>query len=260
MADSEWSQQEIDASVEAYMQMLSKELKAEKYNKAAVNRKLREGELFKRSRGSLEMRMCNISAVLGAKGLRYIDGYKPRSNVGTRVTTMIEESIKRFKDANLGAGGFFEEKNEPDFITDLSRAEEQGDFEGVDDTERETLQKSRVGQGKFRQSLIDMWGCCAVTEVDDAALLVASHIKPWKDCSNVERLDPYNGFLLLPHLDHLFDKGYMSFEDSGGVLISSYLSQASQEKMNISDDLVLAKFHPNNRAFLAFHRENVYRD
>ena len=179
MADSEWSQQEIDASVEAYMQMLSKELKAEKYNKAAVNRKLREGELFKRSRGSLEMRMCNISAVLGAKGLRYIDGYKPRSNVGTRVTTMIEESIKRFKDANLGVGGFFEEKNEPDFITDLSRAEEQGDFEGVDDTERETLQKSRVGQGKFRQSLIDMWGCCAVTEVDDTALLVASHIKPW---------------------------------------------------------------------------------
>ncbi|MDA9831915.1 HNH endonuclease [Akkermansiaceae bacterium] len=260
MADSEWSQQEIDASVEAYMQMLSKELKAEKYNKAAVNRKLREGELFERSRGSLEMRMCNISAVLGAKGLRYIEGYKPRSNVGTRVTTMIEESIQRFKDANLGAGGFFEEKDEPDFLTDLSRAEENGDFEGVDNTERETLQKSRVGQGKFRQSLIDKWGCCAVTEVDDAALLVASHIKPWKDCSNAERLDPYNGFLLLPHLDHLFDKGYLSFEDTGGILISSDLSQAAQENMSISDDLVLAKFHPNNRAFLTFHRENVYRD
>lgn len=260
MADSEWSQQEIDASVEAYMQMLSKELKAEKYNKAAVNRELREGKLFKRSRGSLEMRMCNISAVLGAKGFRYIDGYKPRSNVGTRVITMIEESIKRFKDTNLGTGGFFEGKDEPDLITDLSRAEEKGDFEGVDDTERETLQKSRVGQGKFRQSLIDMWGCCAVTEVDDTALLVASHIKPWRDCSNLERLDPYNGFLLLPHLDHLFDKGYLSFEDSGEVLISSDLSEAAQEKMNISDDLVLAQFHPNNRAFLAFHRENVYLD
>jgi 5-methylcytosine-specific restriction endonuclease McrA len=104
MADSEWSQQEIDASVQAYLRMLSKELNGQKYNKAAVNRELREGALYQRSRGSLEMRMCNISAVLSSQNMPYIDGYKPRSNVGTQVTVMIAESLERFEDANPGAG------------------------------------------------------------------------------------------------------------------------------------------------------------
>jgi len=162
--------------------------------------------------------------------------------------------LMRKQSGSSSSGG-----EEPDVLADFAHAENKGDFEGVEDTERETLQKSRIGQGKFRQSLIDLWGCCAVTEVDDTALLVASHIKPWRDCANSERLDPYNGFLLLPHLDHLFDKGFISFEDSGEILISSALPSAAKEKMHIDEELALEKFHPDNRAFLAFHRENVFR-
>jgi predicted restriction endonuclease len=96
-----------------------------------------------------------------------------------------------------------------------------------------------------------LWGCCAVTEVDDTALLVASHIKPWRDCSNSERLDPYNGFLLLPHLDHLFDKGFISFEDSGEILISSALSSAAKEKMHIDEELAVEGLHLDHRPFLS---------
>jgi hypothetical protein len=89
----DWSGAEIQEAVDAYLRMLHSELAGHKYNKAAVNRELREGVLRDRSRGSIEMRMCNISAVLDRRGLTYISGYKPRSNVGSKVTAMIEASL-----------------------------------------------------------------------------------------------------------------------------------------------------------------------
>lgn len=98
MNDRLWSQSEIDASVAAYLEMLRKEISGEKYNKAEVNRDLRAGALLeqKRSRGSVEMRMCNISSVLDDQGKRYIDGYKPRGNVGENVYPMIEAALEKF--------------------------------------------------------------------------------------------------------------------------------------------------------------------
>ena len=148
---------------------------------------------------------------------------------------------------------------ESDVLTDFVYAENTGEFEGVGDTEREALQKSRIGQGTFRKSLIDLWGRCAVTAVDDEKFLVASHIKPWRDCSNAERLNPYNGFLLLPHLDHLFDKGFISFEDSGQILLWSALPEIAKENMHIDEKWVIEGLHLDHRPFLAFHREYVFR-
>jgi hypothetical protein len=95
MADSEWSQAEIDASVLAYLGMLSSELRGDGYNKAETNRNLRSGVLESRSRGSVEMRMCNISQVLADRNETYIDDYKPRGNIGPRVYPMIESALDR---------------------------------------------------------------------------------------------------------------------------------------------------------------------
>lgn len=75
---------------------------------------------------------------------------------------------------------------------------------GVTATEKELLLKTRIGQGSFRQKLIALWGGCAVTGYKDTSMLVASHIKPWRASSNKERLDGYNGLLLLPTLDKAF--------------------------------------------------------
>ena len=88
-------------------------------------------------------------------------------------------------------------------------------------TEAEALVKARVGQGKFRNNLIEYWKGCSVTNCKYITILIASHIKPWKDSSNKERLDVYNGLLLLPNIDKLFDKGYISFRDTGKIMISS---------------------------------------
>ena len=85
MSSGDWTENEIQAAVSAYLLMLQKEQTGKAYNKAAVNRELRGDELRSRSRGSIEMRMCNISSVLESQGSPYIDGYKPRKNVGPRV-------------------------------------------------------------------------------------------------------------------------------------------------------------------------------
>jgi putative restriction endonuclease len=82
------------------------------------------------------------------------------------------------------------------------------------------LIKARIGQGAFRAKLIVLWGSCAVTGYKDLNLLVASHIKPWSVSSNSERLDVYNGLLLVPNLDKAFDSGFISFKESGEIMIS----------------------------------------
>jgi hypothetical protein len=81
-------------------------------------------------------------------------------------------------------------------------------------TERDALVKARIGQGKFRSDLVKVWQRgekCVLTGLDVPELLVASHIKPWRESSNSERLDPMNGLLLATHADKLFDRYLMSF-------------------------------------------------
>ncbi|MDX1521473.1 MAG: HNH endonuclease signature motif containing protein, partial [Anaerolineae bacterium] len=71
-------------------------------------------------------------------------------------------------------------------------------YQDLSDTEREAIIQSRIGQGKFRTMLINYWQCCAVTGCQNETLLRASHIKPWRNSKNEERLDVYNGLLLIP--------------------------------------------------------------
>ncbi len=123
------------------------------------------------------------------------------------------------------------------------------------DTEKENLIKCRIGQGKFRDQLIKYWKGCSVTKFKDETILVASHIKPWRSSSDNERLDPFNGLLLTPNLDKLFDKGYISFDDIGKILISNELSDYKILAINRNMQISLDKKH---QYFLQFHRENIY--
>jgi hypothetical protein len=102
----------------------------------------------------------------------------------------------------------------------------------IDETEKIALAKARRGQGQFRRRLIDHWKGCAITGCKEQSLLVASHIKPWATSTNKERLDPFNGLLLNPTWDRLFDQGLVSFEDDGSLMISPYLSQNDRDSLN----------------------------
>lgn len=128
--------------------------------------------------------------------------------------------------------------------------------ENISDTEKASLLNTRIGQGNFRQKLILLWGGCAVTGYQDAAMLVASHIKPWCVSSNVERLDGYNGLLLLPTLDKAFDAGLISFDPSGNILISPLLLVPEQLGINAAMSVKLKNEH---QKYMRFHRESVFR-
>lgn len=129
--------------------------------------------------------------------------------------------------------------------------------EEIADTEKSTLINTRIGQGKFRQQLIDYWKACAVTGFKNTDLLVASHIKPWRDSNDRERLDPFNGLLLQPNLDKAFDLGYITFRDRGEIVISELLE--SPRSLGILPSMAL-KIKPEHQDYMTFHREMVYKN
>jgi putative restriction endonuclease len=117
---------------------------------------------------------------------------------------------------------------------------------------------TRVGQERFRKDLIEYWQGCSLTGCDLVSILRASHIKPWKDSNNVERLDVYNGLLLLPTLDVLFDKGFISFSDTGTILISSEIENRLNE-FGLDKDNKLMQFEKKHETYLKHHRESIFK-
>jgi hypothetical protein len=98
----------------------------------------------------------------------------------------------------------------------------------IEPTTKEQQIQARLGQGKFRQNVITTWGiaeCCAVTGINIKPLLIASHIIPWRESDNNQRLSGTNGILLCSHIDKLFDQYLISFDDLGQLVISSRLTE-----------------------------------
>jgi putative restriction endonuclease len=128
-------------------------------------------------------------------------------------------------------------------------------------TEAERLVVQRVGQDLFRDALLDYWqGRCCVTGLAVPALLRASHIKPWAQCaSDEERLDIFNGLLLAPHVDALFDGGWISFSDEGAVLVSEALPPAAFAQVGASSDWSIRNLKPAHAHYLQFHRALLRR-
>ena len=132
---------------------------------------------------------------------------------------------------------------------------------GLDATETEETVKQRIGQDVYREALMNYWnGACAVTGCSVNEVLRASHAKPWKDCSSAEeRLDVYNGFLLSANLDALFDKGLITFDDEGKIMLSSQLNEPQMRRIGIYTDMHLRWLDEHHLPFLRYHRENVWK-
>jgi len=160
---------------------------------------------------------------------------------------------------------FNEYSHEIDFNPLIQEEPEEGyilrdsKFEGLPEKDKETIIQARIGQGKYRVQLINYWGKCSVTGCKAINLLNASHLKPWKDCELREHLDVYNGLLLIPNLDKLLDRGLISFQDSGQILISSKLTKQDLEILGINESMKLGKVAEQHKAYLAYHREKVFK-
>lgn len=122
-------------------------------------------------------------------------------------------------------------------------------------THRQELVDARRGQGKFRANLLDFWeNACSVSSVDYLDVLRASHIVPWRDSDNDQRRDPSNGLLLTANLDALFDKGRISFNDDGKMLVSASLEPEHAKMLLGSFSGLRKRPSPVQQTYLQCHR------
>jgi hypothetical protein len=184
---------------------------------------------------AVERRMEGISALIGVK--KY---------------SASQSTIKRLIDKYLNILCYLEgiSPQDEDFLIKTIRDK------NIKNTTKEEIINGRVGQGTFKDKLMQLWGGrCNITGATH--LLNASHIKPWAVCSNGERLDPFNGFLLSPVYDRAFDEGLISFTDEGRIIISPTLGE-DIELLGINKDARIQNLSPFSMSYLSYHRQNVF--
>ena len=127
-------------------------------------------------------------------------------------------------------------------------------------TERSGLVTSRVGQGYYRQKIREKWNYkCPVTDCDVLSILISSHILPWSECNDDERLDVENGIRLSPNVDSLFDKHLISFTNDGKMVLSSRITEEQINKLGIPTKVVIP-VSEGMKKYLEKHRQKTIND
>ena len=129
----------------------------------------------------------------------------------------------------------------------------------ISETDRMAIARARNGQGLFKERVSKIESRCRITGVENPVHLIASHCKPWRDSTNEERLNGENGLLLTPSIDHLFDRGFIGFEDNGKLIISPVAHRPSLRRMGIETEKIVnvGGFTGGQKQFLDFHRSAV---
>lgn len=134
--------------------------------------------------------------------------------------------------------------------------------------EVERTVKQRINQNFFRSSVLASYeGSCCVTGLATEALLIASHIKPWRICSDYEKTNPHNGLCLNALHDKAFDKGFMTVDTNYRIHISSYIKDVFNgdtiEKYfkcyNGMTIILPEKFMPEKN-FLEYHNDTIFEN
>ena len=126
--------------------------------------------------------------------------------------------------------------------------------------ETKILSRARKGQGKYREDLLHICPYCPITMVSDERILIASHIKPWAKSSDMEKIDPMNGFMFTPTFDYLFDRGFLSFTNDKKTKLSPFLSKMTYSKLGISDNKTFHSLPLEGREeYLNYHRKEIFQ-
>jgi hypothetical protein len=127
----------------------------------------------------------------------------------------------------------------------------------IPETQKLRLQQARIGQGQYRVEVLKVETSCRLTGVSDPSFLIASHIKPWRSSDDDERLDGHNGLMLSPHVDKLFDKGWISFAQNGDLQVHIGAKNAMRAwGLPVSKNV--GRFSSRQTTYLEWHREHVF--
>lgn len=140
-------------------------------------------------------------------------------------------------------------------------AEEEGAAAKKQGKKDSEISRARVGQGAYRDHLLEECPFCPITMINDERLLIASHIKPWAVSSDREKTDPNNGYMLSPLYDKLFDKGLISFTDDRRMMVSNWLSPKNVQRMGL-EDMKFYQLLPvgdDRLQYLEYHRQCVFK-
>ena len=172
------------------------------------------------------------------------------------VIKLIDENQKLSYYFRLFADYFGEEEHP--YI--IEKEEEEIENFVIDKTEKLQLFRARIGQGDYRRKLLELCPFCPITLISDDRLLIASHIKPWVSSNEFEKTDPFNGFMLTPTFDRLFDRGFLSFTDDKRTILSPFLSNMTYSKLAISDNKLIPHLPIDGREmYLEFHRSTILK-
>ena len=142
-------------------------------------------------------------------------------------------------------------------IEEAQKIEEEISSLNVEGVSKKAIINVRVNQGTFRDKLLKRYNKCCLCGMETKTLLVASHIKPWAESEPKEKLDVNNGFLMCSNHDRIFDKGYITFDDDGKIIISDRLTENDRKLLNVNSRKHI-ELTEGNKKYLKFHRKKVF--
>lgn len=144
-------------------------------------------------------------------------------------------------------------------LTDIEDIPEGGD--------REQMMKTRVGQYFFRMSVFSAYSNrCCITGLARPELLIASHIKPWKDSNaKTERTNPSNGLCLNALHDKAFDRGLITIDYNYNIVVSNKLKESEMDletkewlKHYENQKIILPDRFLPGKDFIEYHNDMVF--
>lgn len=181
------------------------------------------------------------------------------------------EEIKKFLPAEYSAfqkngrdnGGFLypcDENLASLLMTKIALLNENdGIVNEILETEAKIQTKMRIGHQNYKEKLLRLWNNeCAICKINIPELLRASHAKPWRDSNQQERIDPYNGLLLCAHHDALFDKGFITFNENGEILLSQQLINSNPNIYAINPSTKIHIFEKSSK-YLLWHQSYIFK-
>lgn len=123
------------------------------------------------------------------------------------------------------------------------------------------ISRARDGQGKYRELLLEQCRFCPFTMISDERLLIASHIKPWAASNDDEKIDPYNGYILSPLYDKLFDRGFITFTENRHIILSEFISPYTWKQINLTNNAFIKALPMDDKRieYLKFHHQSVFK-
>ena len=200
-----------------------------------------------------------------ARQLRFVNGGRLKFRSGTKLDNQTLRAVRELTPASsrlldavlrLPADTEVEEAEEREAEAAERAIRQRRDITA---TEKKALVQSRRGQGRFRGDLERVEGRCRVSGITQLDLLRASHIKPWAKCSDLERLDANNGLLLAPHVDVLFEHGYITFTANGRLTVSKALDPSVARAWRLKDGRSVGAFSKTQQMYLAYHRRERFK-